>query len=317
MLGALCILCGEIPKVITWREDDMKAAPVFETNFPALTLRGRGKVRDIYDLGDHLLLVATDRISAYDVVMSTPIPDKGRILTKISAFWFETLADVVDNHLIATDVHEFPEQCIPYAEELAGRSMLVAKADPLPAECIVRGYLSGSGWKDYQTTGEVSGVEIPEGLVESARLELPIFTPSTKAETGQHDENITFDVLCDKVGTKLAEHLRDLSLALYEKAAAIATERGIIIADTKFEFGMIGDKLILIDEVLTPDSSRFWPADTYQPGRSQESFDKQYLRDYLDQSGWDHNPPAPPLPEQVVHNTRARYLEALDRLTNH
>ena len=294
----------------------MNTAPVFETNFPALTLRGRGKVRDIYDVGKHLLLVATDRISAYDVVMSTPIPDKGRILTKISAFWFETLADVVDNHLITTDVREFPEQCTPYAEELAGRSMLVAKADPLPAECIVRGYLSGSGWKDYQTKGEVSGVEIPKGLVESARLEPPIFTPSTKAETGQHDENITFDGLCDKVGTQLAEHLRDLSLALYEKAAEIARERGIIIADTKFEFGMIDDKLILIDEVLTPDSSRFWPADKYQPGRSQESFDKQYLRDYLDQSGWDHTPPAPRLPEEVVRNTRARYLEALDRLTH-
>jgi len=294
----------------------MKDVPVFETNFSALTLRGRGKVRDIYDVGEHLLVVATDRISAYDVIMSTPIPDKGKILTTISAFWFEALADVVDNHLIATDVHQFPQQCAPYAEELAGRSMLVAKAAPLPVECIVRGYLSGSGWKEYQRNGRVCGLELPQGLVESAQLESPIFTPSTKAETGQHDENIDFDTLCDKVGKELAERLRGLSIALYDKGAEIARERGIIIADTKFEFGMINNRLVLIDEVLTPDSSRFWPADKYEPGRSQESFDKQYLRDYLDQCGWDHTPPPPPLPEEVVHNTRTRYLEALERLTH-
>ncbi len=293
----------------------MTAGPVFETSFPALTLHGRGKVRDIYDLEEHLLIVATDRISAYDVIMPTPVPDKGRILTRISAFWFRALADVVDNHLVSTEVEKFPEECKPYAEELAGRSMLVAKAEPLPVECIVRGYLSGSGWKDYQRLGSVCGIEVPKGLVESARLESPIFTPSTKAEKGHHDENIDFDTLCGKVGKDLAEQLRDHSLALYEKGAAIASQRGIIIADTKFEFGTVAGKLTLIDEVLTPDSSRFWPADKYQPGRSQESFDKQYLRDYLDQCGWDRTPPAPPLPDEVVLNTRTRYLEALERLT--
>ena len=293
----------------------MTAGPVFETNFPNLTLRGRGKVRDIYDLGEQLLIVATDRISAYDVVMPTPIPDKGRILTKISAFWFRALAEVVDNHLVTVNIDEFPEQCRPYAEELEGRSMLVTKAKPLPVECIVRGYLSGSGWKDYERQGSVCGITLPPGLLESSSLESPIFTPSTKAERGLHDENIDFATLGEKVGTSLAEKLRELSIALYEKGAAIAGQRGIIIADTKFEFGTVGDQLALIDEVLTPDSSRFWPADKYEPGRSQESFDKQYLRDYLDQSGWNHKPPAPSLPDEVVQNTRTRYLEALERLT--
>jgi phosphoribosylaminoimidazole-succinocarboxamide synthase len=293
----------------------MTAGPVFETNFPNLTLRGRGKVRDIYDLGEQLLIIATDRISAYDVVMPTPIPDKGRILTKISAFWFRALAEVVDNHLVTVNIDEFPEQCRPYAEELEGRSMLVTKAKPLPVECIVRGYLSGSGWKDYERQGSVCGITLPPGLLESSSLESPIFTPSTKAERGLHDENIDFATLGEKVGTSLAEKLRELSIALYEKVAAIAGQRGIIIADTKFEFGTVGDQLALIDEVLTPDSSRFWPADKYEPGRSQESFDKQYLRDYLDQSGWNHKPPAPPLPDEVVQNTRTRYLEALERLT--
>jgi len=293
----------------------MMAAPVFETNFPDLTLRGRGKVRDIYDLGEQLLIVATDRISAYDVVMPTPIPDKGRILTRISAFWFSALADVVGNHLVTVEVDEFPEQCLPYAEALEGRSMLVTKAKPLPVECIVRGYLSGSGWKDYERYGSVCGITLPAGLLESSRLESPIFTPSTKAERGLHDENIDFATLEGKVGTGLAEKLREFSIALYENGAAIAGQRGIIIADTKFEFGTIRGELALIDEVLTPDSSRFWPADKYEPGRSQESFDKQYLRDYLDQSGWNHKPPAPPLPDEVVQNTRTRYLEALERLT--
>jgi phosphoribosylaminoimidazole-succinocarboxamide synthase len=293
----------------------MTAGPVFETNFPNLALRGRGKVRDIYDLGEQLLIVATDRISAYDVVMPTPIPDKGRILTKISAFWFGALVDVVDNHLVTADVDEFPEQCRPYAEELAGRSMLVTKAEPLPVECIVRGYLSGSGWKDYERQGSVCGIKLPAGLLQSSSLESPIFTPSTKAERGLHDENIDFTTLGEKVGTSLAEKLRGLSIALYEKGAAIAGQRGIIIADTKFEFGTVGDQLALIDEVLTPDSSRFWPADKYEPGRTQESFDKQYLRDYLDQCGWNHKPPAPKLPDEVVQNTRTRYLEALERLT--
>jgi phosphoribosylaminoimidazole-succinocarboxamide synthase len=293
----------------------MTAAPVFETNLPGLPLLTRGKVRDIYDVGDYLLIVATDRISAYDVIMPNGIPDKGRILTTISSFWFTALAEVVDNHLITTEVEEFPQECQDYAEELANRSMLVAKAEPLPAECIVRGYLSGSGWQDYQSQGSVCGITLAEGLVESARLEAPIFTPSTKAEKGRHDENIDFDTLCQQVGTDVAKQLRDLSLALYEKGAAMASQRGIIIADTKFEFGLVGGKLTLIDEVLTPDSSRFWPADRYQPGRSQQSFDKQYLRDYLDQCGWDRTPPAPVLPEEVVRNTRTRYLEALERLT--
>ena len=293
----------------------MTAPVVFETDFPGLPLRARGKVRDIYELGDHLLIVASDRISAYDVVMPTPIPEKGRILTQISTFWFEALADVVENHVVATDVEELPEECQPYAQELEQRSMLVKKAEPLPVECIVRGYLSGSGWKDYQKHGSVCGIDLAEGLVESARLDQPIFTPSTKAERGSHDENIDFTTLCTKVGEDLAGQLRDFSMALYEAGASMAARRGIIIADTKFEFGLIAGKLTLIDEVLTPDSSRFWPADHYQPGRSQESFDKQYLRDYLDQSGWGRRPPAPDLPEDVVNNTKARYLEALERLT--
>jgi phosphoribosylaminoimidazole-succinocarboxamide synthase len=293
----------------------MAAAPVFETHFPGLTLQARGKVRDIYDLGEQLLIVATDRISAYDVVMPTAIPDKGRILTKISAFWFKALADVVDNHLVTKEVEKYPEQCQPYAEELADRSMLVKKAKPLPVECIVRGYLSGSGWRDYQKQGSVCGIDLAVGLVESARLDSPIFTPSTKAEKGSHDENIDFITLCDEVGTNLAEQLRGLSLALYEKGAAMASQRGILIADTKFEFGIVSGKLTLIDEVLTPDSSRFWPADSYRAGSSQESFDKQYLRDYLDQCGWNRTPPAPVLPDEVVRNTKTRYLEALERLT--
>lgn len=293
----------------------MPEAPLFETYFPGLLLRGRGKVRDIYDLGEYLLIVATDRISAFDVVLPTPIPDKGRILTQISVFWFKVLQDVVDNHLVNSEVHRFPEQCHPYGRELHQRSMLVRKARPLPVECIVRGYLSGSGWKEYLETRTVSGIRLPEGLVESDCLEQPIFTPSTKAQDGSHDENINFDTLCEIVGRQLAAELRRISLALYEKGAAMAAERGIIIADTKFEFGLIDGQLFLIDEVMTPDSSRFWPADRYQPGKNQESFDKQYLRDYLDQCGWDRTPPGPELPDEVVSNTRARYLEALERLT--
>ncbi|UCG13809.1 MAG: phosphoribosylaminoimidazolesuccinocarboxamide synthase [Deltaproteobacteria bacterium] len=293
----------------------MTQSPLFETDFPDLTLLNRGKVRDIYNLGKQLLIVATDRISAYDVVMPTPIPEKGRILTQISTFWFGVLGGVVDNHLVATDVASFPEQCQPYVGELSHRSMLVKKAEPLPVECIVRGYLSGSGWKDYLERGSVCGIDLPKGLVESAPLERPIFTPSTKAEKGTHDENIDFAALCDRVGRELAEQLRELSLALYKKGVTIASRCGILIADTKFEFGLVDGKLTLIDEVLTPDSSRFWPADRYQPGGSQESFDKQYLRDYLDRSGWNRTPPAPALPEKVVSNTRARYMEALARLS--
>jgi len=293
----------------------MGQPPVFETHLPGLPLRGRGKVRDIYDLGEHLLIVATDRVSAFDVVMPTPIPDKGRILTQISAFWFDALSGIIDNHVVATGVDEFPEPCRPYARDLAQRSMLVRKAEPLPVECIVRGYLSGSGWKDYRKHGSVCGLLLQKGLREADRLESPIFTPSTKAIGGAHDLNIDFDELVKLVGSDLAARLRQTSVALYERGSAMAAARGIIIADTKFEFGLIDDDLYLIDEVLTPDSSRFWPADRYQPGGGQESFDKQYLRDYLDQCGWNHTPPAPELPVEVVRNTRARYVEALERLT--
>jgi phosphoribosylaminoimidazole-succinocarboxamide synthase len=247
----------------------MTAVPVLETEFSGLPLRGRGKVRDIYDLGAHWLIVATDRVSAFDVVMPTPIPDKGKILTRIAAFWFRKLAEVVDNHLVSTEVGEFPKECQPYAGELAERSMLVRKAEPLPVECIVRGYLAGSGWKEYRDSGTVCGIDVGEGLLESSRLASPIFTPSTKAERGAHDENIDFATLRKVVGAQLAEQLRDLSLTLYEKGAAHAAERGIIVADTKFEFGVAAGKLMLIDEVLTPDSSRFWPVEHYQAGRSQ------------------------------------------------
>jgi phosphoribosylaminoimidazole-succinocarboxamide synthase len=293
----------------------MRETLVFETHFPGLSLRGRGKVRDIYDLGEHLLIVATDRVSAFDVVMPTPIPDKGRILTRISAFWFKSLSGIIDNHVVATEVEDFPEACRPYAGEIAQRSMLVRKAEPLPVECIVRGYLSGSGWKDYRKHGSVCGIPLPKGLREADRLETPIFTPSTKAIGGTHDLNIDFDELVKLVGVDLAERLNRVSIALYERGTAMAAARGIIIADTKFEFGLIDGDLCLIDEVLTPDSSRFWPVDRYQPGRGQESFDKQYLRDYLTQCGWNHRPPAPKLPVEVVQNTRARYVEALERLT--
>ncbi|MBW2072705.1 MAG: phosphoribosylaminoimidazolesuccinocarboxamide synthase [Deltaproteobacteria bacterium] len=288
---------------------------VLQTSFPGLNLKGRGKVRDIYDLGDYLLIVATDRISAFDVVMPTGIPDKGKVLTQMSVFWFETLAEVIANHFVTAEVAEFPPACQPFRQELEHRSMLVRKAEPLPVECIVRGYLSGSGWRDYQQSGAVCGIRLPPGLVESAQLESPIFTPSTKAEAGAHDENIDFETLCQIVGRECAEDLRRYSLALYERGAGQAARRGIIIADTKFEFGLVNGELHLIDEVLTPDSSRFWPAEKYQPGRSQESFDKQYLRDYLDQCGWDRKPPAPALPDEVVQNTRSRYQEALRRLT--
>ncbi len=293
----------------------MHAPAVFETHFPSLVLKSRGKVRDIYDLGDSLLIVATDRISAFDVVMPTPIPDKGRILTALSLFWFDFLKDTVPNHLIGTDVAAFPKACVPYAEALSGRSMWVRKAKPLPVECIVRGYLVGSGWKDYQKTGAVCGIRLPEGLKLAERLPEPIFTPSTKAEKGAHDENISFREMADRIGHDLASRVRELTLTIYEKAAAYALQKGIILADTKLEFGLADGRLILIDEVLTPDSSRFWPADRYRPGSNPESFDKQYLRDYLVDIGWNTEQPAPELPEDVVRNTRSRYLEALERLT--
>ena len=293
----------------------MSNKPVYETHFPGLKLLSRGKVRDIYDLGDSLLIVATDRISAFDVVMPTPIPDKGTILTQLSVFWLELMSDIVEHHLISTDLRSYPAECRPFIGELSGRSMQVKKAAVLPIECIVRGYLSGSGWKDYQRTGRVSGVSLPPDLKEAMRLPQPIFTPSTKAVLGQHDENISFVAMAKTVGEEIASQVRDKSLRIYEKGADYARERGILLADTKFEFGLSGGRLILVDEVLTPDSSRFWPANRYQVGTSPESFDKQYLRDYLMQSGWKVSDPAPVLPPDVVANTRLRYQEALERLT--
>jgi len=292
----------------------MKAA-LHETDFADLNLVKKGKVRDIYDLGDSLLMVATDRISAFDVVMSDPIPGKGKILTRISLFWFEIMASLVPNHIISSAVDQFPESCRPYADDLRDRSMLVKKASPLPVECIVRGYISGSGWKSYRETGTICNIKLPGGLKESDKLPEPIFTPSTKAELGLHDINIGFEEAAKEIGAPLANKVKDLSLAIYKKGAEIAEKVGIIIADTKFEFGLVDDELILIDEVLTPDSSRFWPQASYRPGGAQMSFDKQYLRDYLETLDWDKQPPAPPLPKEVIENTRKKYLEALRLLT--
>jgi phosphoribosylaminoimidazole-succinocarboxamide synthase len=290
---------------------------VSETNLEGLSLLQRGKVRDIYDLGDSLLMIATDRISAFDVVMPEPVPDKGKILNQISLFWFGQMAPFVPNHVISGQVEDFPKVCQPYAEILRGRSMLVKKARPLPIECVVRGYLSGSGWKSYQKTQSVCGIKLAPGLLESDRLPEPIFTPSTKEDVGTHDINIDFEEAGRRVGIHLAEKVRDLSLAIYTEGARLAAEKGIIIADTKFEFGVIDDELVLIDEVLTPDSSRFWPKDTYRRGESQQSFDKQYLRDYLISIQWNQKPPAPNLPSEVIENTRAKYLEAMRLLTGH
>ena len=285
---------------------------VFETNFSGLNLISRGKVRDIYDLGDSLFIVATDRISAFDVIMPDPIPDKGRVLTSLSEFWLNHLSAIIDNHLIS--VNNFPKKFQKYLDQLRSRTMWVQKAEPLPIECIVRGYITGSGWEDYRKTGSVCGITLPQGLVESQQLPEPIFTPSTKAEIGQHDENISFEAMIQTVGPTLAHKVKEVSLALYTKAARYALERGIILADTKFEFGLINSKLHLIDEVLTPDSSRFWPAKKYWPGQSQESFDKQFLRDYLKASNWKKTDPPPRLPEEIISQTRSRYLEAEYRL---
>ena len=289
--------------------------PVIETDFPNLTLFQRGKVRDIYDLGDALLMVATDRISAFDVIMPTPIPDKGRVLTQISLFWFDVMTSLVANHVLTSDVGDYPDVCRPYAAALEGRSMLVRKTQPLPIECVVRGYISGSGWNAYRESGSVCGIPLPDGLSESDRLPEPIFTPSTKAELGEHDVNIDFQEAADKIGTELATQVKELSLEIYARGSRLAGEQGIIIADTKFEFGLDDGKLVLIDEVLTPDSSRFWPKDTYRPGGPQKSYDKQYLRDYLLSMDWDKTPPGPELPKTVVDNTRAKYIDAFERLT--
>ena len=288
-----------------------------ESDFEGINLVKRGKVRDIYEIGDQLLIVASDRMSAFDVVMADPIPDKGKILTSISLFWFKELEHMMENHLISSDPAEYPENCKKHTEELKGRSMLVKKAKPLPVECIVRGYLSGSGWKDYLSNGSVCGISLPEGLKESQKLPEPIFTPSTKAEDGMHDENITFEEAVKLMGEETSENVQQLSLRIYEFGRALAAEKGIIVADTKFEFGIKDDRLILIDEVLTPDSSRFWPMDSYSPGGPQKSFDKQFLRDYLLEIKWSKQPPPPKLPPEIIEKTRAKYLEALERLTGH
>jgi phosphoribosylaminoimidazole-succinocarboxamide synthase len=286
-----------------------------EETLSGLKLFNRGKVRDIYDLGDKLLLVASDRISAFDVVLPTLIPDKGKILTEMSVYWFGVVKDIVPNHLITTDVEKFPPVCQPHRAKLEGRTMLVQKSLPAPVECIVRGYLVGSGWKDYQQTGSVCGIPLPKGLVEASRLEEPIFTPSTKAAVGAHDVNISFDEMIGKVGRSRAEKMRDATIAIYSRARAIAEQKGIIIADTKFEFGIDGDEIILIDEVLTPDSSRFWPMDGYTPGKTPDSFDKQFVRDYLVNLPWDMKSPPPELPPEIVKRTQEKYAEALRRLT--
>jgi phosphoribosylaminoimidazole-succinocarboxamide synthase len=285
-----------------------------ETRFAGISPAARGKVRDIYDLGDQLLIVATDRLSAFDIVLPTPIPDKGRVLTQLSLFWFNLLRDVIPNHVLsATD---FPPPFDSYKDDLAGRSMVVRKTQPLSIECVVRGYVSGSGWKDYRATGKICGIALPAGLRESDRLPQPLFTPSTKATAG-HDENISFDQAASLVGKELAERVRTISLEIYRRAAAYAEPRGVILADTKFEFGLLGNQLIWIDEALTPDSSRFWPAAQYKPGGPQPSFDKQFVRDYLERIQWPKTPPGPELPPEVVAATRAKYREAFRILSGH
>ncbi|MCX7858019.1 MAG: phosphoribosylaminoimidazolesuccinocarboxamide synthase [Deltaproteobacteria bacterium] len=286
---------------------------ISKTELPDLPLKARGKVRDIYDFGDKLLIVATDRISAFDVVMPNPIPDKGKVLTKLSKFWFDFVSDIIPNHMISVNVDDFPEECKKYRSVLEERSMLVWKAEPIAVECIVRGYISGSAWDEYKKKGEICGIELPPGLRESSKLEEPIFTPTTKAQVG-HDENITFDDVKRLVGIELAEKIRTVCIEVYKKARDYAEKRGIIIADTKMEFGLKDGKLILIDELLTPDSSRFWPMDEYEPGRPQKSFDKQFLRDYLTSIGWNKTPPAPDLPEDIIEKTRMKYLEAYEKL---
>ena len=288
---------------------------VTETDLPELKLVKRGKVRDIYEIEQNLLIVTTDRISAFDVIMPEPVPQKGAILNLISLHWFEAMADIVPHHVITADVDQYPAQCRGSKQILQDRSMIVTKADPLPIECVVRGYISGSGWKSYQKDGSVCGIKLPAGLVESDRLPEPIFTPSTKEEVGTHDINISFEAACNIIGKDTAEKVRDFSLTLYKKGAELALQKGIVIADTKFEFGILNGQIVLIDEVLTPDSSRFWPKDTYRPGGPQKSFDKQFLRDYLLEIKWDQKPPAPHLPDHVISNTRAKYIEALKLIT--
>ena len=292
----------------------MNTKSIYETHFPTLKFLKRGKVRDIYDLGEHLLIVATDRLSAFDVVMPQPIPDKGKVLTQISNYWFDVVKDIIPNHIIETDVEKFLKECAPYKEQLRGRSIVVKKAQSLAVECIVRGYISGSGWNEYKKTKSICGIKLPDSLVESSRLPEPIFTPSTKADVG-HDENISFDEAASIVGKEVAEKVRDYTLAIYKRAAQIAETKGIIIADTKMEFGFFDGKLILIDELLTPDSSRFWPRVKYKPGMAQESYDKQYVRDYLLSINFNKQPPGPMMPDSVIQKTSELYREALKKLT--
>src|ERR1700684_4260056 len=288
---------------------------LLRTDFPELNLHASGKVRDVYDLDpEHLLFVATDRISAFDYVLATGIPHKGRVLTQISRFWFDFLHDITPNHVVTADVKQYPAAAQKYADQLLGRSMMVMRAEMIPVECVVRGYISGSAWKEYKASGRVCGIELPAGLKESDAFPEPIFTPATKAVSG-HDENISFVRMCEILGTETSSHLRDLTLRIYKKAAAYARQRGIIIADTKFEFGRTAKGITLADEVITPDSSRFWPADKYEPGRSQESYDKQYVRDYLEQIRWNKQPPAPALPAEVTRRTSEKYLGAYRQLT--
>jgi len=298
----------------TTTEHDQHEPALLQTHFPTLPPPQRGKVRDIYDFGEQLLIVATDRISVFDVVLPTGIPGKGKVLTQLSCFWFERTKDLLPNHLLTTDPQDYPQPCEPYREVLSGRSMLVCKASPLPVECVVRGYLAGSAWEDYRRTGHIGDLTLPAGLAEAARLDTPLFTPTTKAPQGQHDEPMSYATLQATVGASLAERLQSISLALYLRGRALAESCGIILADTKFEFGLRGGELLLIDELFTPDSSRFWPQNGYQPGCSPPSFDKQFVRDYTSTLGWNRQSPGPELPAEVVAQTRERYLEAYRRL---
>ncbi|HTB17392.1 MAG TPA: phosphoribosylaminoimidazolesuccinocarboxamide synthase [Bryobacteraceae bacterium] len=288
--------------------------PIFETNLPSVELYARGKVRDVYSAGQYLVIVATDRLSAFDYILPTPIPDKGRVLTAMTLFWLEQLRDIVPNHLVSANVADYPAEFQAYRDQLEGRSMLVHRAKMIEVECVARGYVSGSGWKDYRREGRICGIPLPAGLRESDQLPEPIFTPASKAQSG-HDENISFETVAGQIGEPLAARLRDLTLAIYNRASQYAETRGIIIADTKFEFGFAGEQLVLADEVLTPDSSRFWPRSSYQPGGPQPSFDKQYVRDYLESIHWDKRPPAPALPAEVMERTSEKYREAYRILT--
>lgn len=293
----------------------MKEKVILQTDFPKLNFVKRGKVRDIYDLGEYFLIISTDRLSAFDVIMNQGIPYKGKVLTKISEFWFDYSKDIIKNHLITTDVNKFPKECMEYAEDLDGRSMLVKKAEVVPIESVVRGYITGSGWADYKKSGEVCGIKLPAGLVESEKFLEPLFTPATKAEIGLHDENISEDQAKEIAGVDTINFMKTKTIQIYNNAVEFALSKGIIIADTKMEFGKVGDEIILVDELLTPDSSRFWPLENYEKGKSQESFDKQFVRDFLVSIKFNKQPPAPDLPEEIIQKTSEKYLEALEKLT--